>query len=123
MISGGIGITPFISMLRDIDHKKTQADIVLIFSNRNSQSTAYLEELKSYEKSIPGFRLVLIMNADPNWNGEKRIVDENLIKEYIIDYQERTFMIVGPPPMVKAMQDVCKKINITSTIIENFAGY
>ena len=44
-VAGGIGITPFRSMLRYIADKGLDYDVTLVYSNRDVESTAFLDEL------------------------------------------------------------------------------
>jgi ferredoxin-NADP reductase len=46
MIAGGIGITPFISILHDIEARGLVADAVLLYSSRRRSDTSYREELE-----------------------------------------------------------------------------
>lgn len=124
-ISGGIGITPFMSMLKYISEEKLPANITLIYSNRDEASTAFLKELQVLSKSIPNFKLVFTMTEDNWWRGETRKVDGELIKEYTSYLQNPYFMVVGPPPMTDAVVEELKKIGIEEQNIkvEKFTGY
>lgn len=124
-IAGGIGITPFMSMLRFVAEEKLQFNITLIYSNRNAQSTPFLEELKELSKLIPNFNLVLTMTDDANWQGEKRMVNDQLIKQYSSSLVNPFFYVVGPPPMTEAVLEELKKIGIEdkNIKIEKFTGY
>lgn len=124
-ISGGIGITPFMSMLRYIYEEKLPYKITLIYSNRNRASTVFLEELQTLEKSIPNFKLILSMTDDSEWGGEKRMVDANFIKEYLADINSYKYMVVGPPGMVSALWKALIEAGVSSGNIrkENFTGY
>jgi ferredoxin-NADP reductase len=120
-ISGGIGITPFISMLRFIKEEKLEYRITLIYSGRDQASTPFLAELKSYSN----IKLVLTLTDDGSWTGEKRRVNSIFIKESVNDIASSVFFVVGPPPMVAAVTTELKKLEIKpeAVIIENFAGY
>lgn len=125
-IAGGIGITPFISMLRYLKEEGLDYQVTLIYSNRARESTVFLEELEQLAKEKPNFKLVLTMTDDPSWEGEKRAVNEEFIKSYIRgDLNGNIFYVVGPPSMVKAVYDQLKNIGIESSNIkiENFTGY
>ena len=124
-ISGGIGITPFMSMLKFVKEEKLPANITLIYSNRNQQSTAFLKELEELAKKIPNFKLVLTMTEDNGWSGEKRKVDGQFIKEYTSNLQNPYFMVVGPPAMTEAVIIELKKIGVEDQNIkvEKFTGY
>src|SRR6266508_634000 len=74
-IAGGIGITVFRCMLRYIADKGLPHRIVLVYSNRDRESAAFLDELAELERRIPGLRVVLTMTQDEGWDGEARRID------------------------------------------------
>lgn len=124
-IAGGIGITPFISMLRYVSEQNIPYKITLIYSNRDRASSAYLDELTDFSKSLPGFNLVLTMTEDGGWQGHKELVDDKFIINNIPDFNSVLFMTAGPPAMVRAITDSLKKLKINRKNIkfENFVGY
>lgn len=117
-VAGGIGITPFISMLRYVKNHNLNYKITLLYSNRDQASTAYLEEVQK-------FKSILTMTEDPAWQGEKRRIDANFIKEYFPQVNTNTYFVVGPPPMVDAVQKALLEagVEINNIKIENFTGY
>lgn len=132
LIAGGIGITPFISMLRHIAKEKLSYRITLIYSNRNQASTAFLEEISNVKFQMSNFKLILIMTEDPAWAGEKRKVDAKFIKEYFplgdkptSNVSENLYFVVGPPAMVDAVQRSLFEAGVLpeNIKIENFTGY
>jgi len=125
MIAGGIGITPFMSMLRDMRDNKNSIPVTLIYSNRNRAASAYIEELEEMTKSLPNFKLVLLTDEETAKEKGKKYVDGDLIKEHIDDIHSCKYMIVGPPPMVKGVKEALEEIidNKENIIIENFSGY
>lgn len=125
LIAGGIGITPFMSMLRYIVREKLPYKITLIYSNRNQSSTAFLEEISNFKSQMSNFKLILTMTDDPNWQGEKRKVDAQFIKDYFPNVNAQSYMVVGPPAMVDAVQRSLLEagVDISNIKIENFTGY
>ena len=119
-IAGGIGITPFMSMLTYIQEEKLPYNITLIYSNRNQASSAFLEKLQN----LP-CKLVLTMTEDPGWSGEKGKIDAGFIKEYFPNVNENLYMVVGPPPMVEAVQKSLDEagVNAENIKVERFTGY
>jgi len=63
-IAGGIGITPFMSMLRRSAREGMQHSIALLYSNRRARDAAYLEELRQLAQTQPKFRLVTTMTEE-----------------------------------------------------------
>ncbi|HSX31017.1 MAG TPA: FAD-dependent oxidoreductase [Candidatus Saccharimonadales bacterium] len=57
MLAGGIGITPFMSMLRDATERSARLPITLLYSNRSCSSIPFYEELRSLEQRNPHLRL------------------------------------------------------------------
>lgn len=125
-IAGGIGITPFISFLRYIKAKQLKYEITLIYANSDKESAAFLTELKKYEKENKNFKLVLIMTKDKKWKGESGRIDNDFLKKYISNLNDKIIYVSGPPLMVESVSEVLsnnidiKKENI---ILEEFFGY
>jgi ferredoxin-NADP reductase len=124
-VTGGIGITPFISMLRFIQKNKLPYEITILYSNNDEKSTAFLKELKSWAEKNSKINLVLTMTKEPDFQGEKRLIDSQFIKEYVPDWRSSIFMLSGPPGMVKAIRGELKKLDVDRKEIkfEEFIGY
>jgi ferredoxin-NADP reductase len=125
-VAGGIGITVFRSMLRYIREDRLPYRVTLIFSNRDRESTAFLDELQELEHELPGFRLVLTMTQDPGWAGETRRIDSRFFRDYLgggVD--ESTFLVAGPPAMVEGVQQALDEAGVEeeNVIAERYSGY
>src|SRR4026207_229171 len=81
LVAGGIGITPFRSMLRCIADKGLDYDITLVYSNRDAESTAFLDELKELESVVPNCRVIFTMTDDPSWDGDTRMLDADVLRD------------------------------------------
>lgn len=125
MIAGGIGITPFISMLHYTKEANLSTKITLLYSNKNQASTAFLKELQEMAKQDNNLNLVLTMTEDPGWLGEKRRIDAQFIKDHVKDLGNSMFYLAGPPAMVEAISGSLEEAGIGSGQIksENFSGY
>ena len=128
-IAGGIGITPFMSILRQAAQDKLPQRLLLIYSNRRPEDAAFLAELQQLERRNPNFRLVATMtemakSALP-WNGETGLVDAGLVRCCTRDLPEPVYYLVGPPGMVAAMQGVLQAAGVGKDDIrtEEFFGY
>jgi ferredoxin-NADP reductase len=125
-LAGGIGITVFRSMLRYIREEGLPHRVTLIYSNRDRQSTAFLDELRELDDGLPEFRLVLTMTQDPDWEGETRKIDAQFLKDYVGDaLEEYTFMVAGPPQMVESMKTelAAAGVNEEHVLAQRFSGY
>ena len=104
LIAGGIGITPFMSILRYEKEQLLHHKLTLLYSNRDQSSTAFLDEIQNLAKDLPNLKLILTMTEDNSWTGEKRKIDAAFIKDYFPNLNENFYMVVGPPPMVEAVE-------------------
>lgn len=123
-IAGGIGITPFMSMIKYVAAEKTGHRIVLIYSNRNRGSTAFFDELTELAKNNPNIEIVFTMTEEKNWPGEKRKISANLISD-LTNPRSDCYMIAGPAAMVEAAVGALVEIGVPPERIkkENFTGY
>jgi ferredoxin-NADP reductase len=128
-IAGGIGITPFMSMIRYATKENLPHKIFLFYSNRRPEDTAYLEELKQKERENPNFHLIATMTQMENsklpWHGETGYINEAMIKKYIEDITKPIYYLAGPPAMVSAMREMLVKMGVIEDNIrtEEFGGY
>ena len=125
-VAGGIGITVFRSMLRYIRDEGLEHRVTLIYSNRDQESTAFLDELRELEQENPNFRLILTMTQDPGWDGESRKIDAQFFRDYLgDDLNEYAFLIAGPPGMVEGMQEALAEAGVReeNVIPERYSGY
>lgn len=104
-IAGGSGVTPFLSMTREIVDAALDRDVVMLYGCRSSKAALYDEELREYSDKYPNFKYHLVISEkDDLWNGETGFIDRNLIMRLVPDYAERTCYICGP----QVMNDFCK---------------
>ncbi|HEY7016892.1 MAG TPA: FAD-dependent oxidoreductase [Gaiellaceae bacterium] len=124
-VAGGIGITVFRSMLRWIADTSQPYRITLVYSNRDRESTAFLDELQELEQAIPGFKTVLTMTDDDGWDGESRRVDADFLREHLGDLAEATYLVAGPPGMVEAVAEQLAEAGVPDEQVlpSRFAGY
>ncbi len=122
-IAGGIGITPFISMLRYVYDKKLEKNIILIWGNKTSDDIAFKDELEMLESKIPSFKVVHVMSNQNDWQGEKGFIDSEKLKKYIKDFQNSQFFVCGPPIMMKKVIKALKELGVSNRKIhyERFA--
>ena len=72
-VAGGIGITVFRSMLRYVADESLPYRITLVYSNRDRESSAFLDELEQLERRIDGLRVVLTMTDEEGWAGRPAV--------------------------------------------------
>jgi ferredoxin-NADP reductase len=125
-IAGGIGITVFRSMLRYIDDTGEPYRVTLVYSNRDRESAAFLDELEELDARADWFRLVATMTQDPNWGGESRRVDAEMLLDVLGgDLGAYTFVVAGPPAMTEGVVETLKGAGVQEERIlsDRFSGY
>ncbi|MBN1465790.1 FAD-dependent oxidoreductase [candidate division KSB1 bacterium] len=130
LLAGGIGITPFRSMIMDAVNRQLQQPITLMFSNNALAEIAYHDLFLDLERQHPdAFRYVQTITGekshDVGWSGERRRIDAFFIRDYVPDLSAVTFYVSGPPAMVAAISEILKKENVDQDHIlsESFWGY
>jgi ferredoxin-NADP reductase len=97
-IAGGAGITPFISIFRDLYQKHHIIGNKLIYSNKTTEDVIMAEEL---EKMLKNDFLKLFTRENVMGFLEKRI-DRNFLIENIVDFSQN-FYVCGPTEFVKSI--------------------
>lgn len=125
-VAGGIGITVFRCMLRYIRDTGEPYRVTLVYSNRDRESTPFLDELVELERSLPNFRLVLTMTEDEGWEGETRYVSGDLLRDHLDgDLGHYTYLVAGPPPMVESVAEQLAGAGVPEDRVlpDSFSGY
>lgn len=128
-LAGGIGITPFLSIVRQADHDRLPHELHLFYSNRRPEDTAFLEDLQRLEKSNPRFRLICTMTqmakSRTEWAGETGLIDKEMLSRYLTGLQGPIYYVAGPPAMVTGLRKMLVDAGVDEDDIrfEEFAGY
>lgn len=129
-LSGGIGITPIRSMLRDALDRRLSCDMVLFYGNRSPEDIVFRPELEEMTKEHKNLKIVFSLDtteACPDgWKGRCGFINADSIKEELPDYAERIFYVCGPPVMVQSLTSILEdqlKVSTERIQRENFSGY
>ncbi|MGD0919143.1 MAG: FAD-dependent oxidoreductase [Thermodesulfobacteriota bacterium] len=125
-IAGGIGITPYRSMLRCAADVKKPIDAVMLYFSHSSADIVFRQELEEIARQMATFSLVHVLSdPEPGWKGEKGRLNEALLRKWVPNLDQRLFWISGPPPMVTAYKQLVKQTGVGDEAIrtDSFAGY
>lgn len=117
MIGGGIGITPFLSLVASEAFNRRDGKSTLIYAVPDRSSAVYLDELRNHEQALPHFKLVV------HYSDESGFVDhaylESVVEQPFLDC---LFMICGPPALMQAMRTLLADagLNARQIIVEDF---
>lgn len=126
-IAGGIGITPFRSMVEHAAIAKLPHKITLLYSNRTVGSSAFLKDLRDWQSINPNFKLTVAITDEvpADWDGEVGRIDAPLIERHVPDLKTPMWYLAGPAAMTGAMRELLKKLGVSRDNIrqEEFSGY
>jgi glycine betaine catabolism B len=116
--AGGIGITPFRSILFDLDYIKKieEMEIFLLYCNRNND-LAFKNELDLLASRNASFKVRYVISPE--------VCNIEMLKAVIPNYLDKTYYISGPPGMVKSIGESLAAENIEDSRIKRdfFPGY
>lgn len=128
-LAGGIGVTPFRSMVLDASSRGVQHRLFLFYGNRKPEDAAYLAELRELEQKNPRFKLIATFTegeaVPQSGTVEHGYITAEMIARHVGDLAAPIFYVAGPPAMVSAMEEVLKNagVNQGNVRAEKFAGY
>ncbi|MBN2555255.1 MAG: FAD-dependent oxidoreductase [Anaerolineales bacterium] len=98
-IAGGIGVTPFISMLRDLSDRGFGRNVRLIWGNKHERDIVYRDEVDALSAAYPQFKLIHILSEQEEWEGEAGFVSSELLKRALDFHTDTQYFICGPAAM------------------------
>jgi len=128
-LAGGIGITPFSSIIRHAAKAKLPHKLYLFYSNRRPEDAAFMPILQELEKENPNFKFIPSMSemnkSAQAWNGETGFINREMLARHLPALQGPIYYIAGPPAMVAAMRQMLNAAGVDEDDIrtEEFAGY
>lgn len=127
-LAGGIGITPFRSMIKDATERHLPHPMTLFYSNRTAGSTAFLSDLEAWQQANTNFRLIASItepSRNERWIHHTGLIDSAFIKPYVGDSASAIYYLAGPSGFVKAMRVALDELGTDPDNIrtEEFPGY
>jgi ferredoxin-NADP reductase/nitrite reductase/ring-hydroxylating ferredoxin subunit len=140
-LSGGIGVTPFRSMIKYATDKQLPIKIVMFDSNRNQENTIFKSEFDQCINTNRNLKTIYTITEEEGevepsqktsstrqqWTGERGRIDKAMLTKHLTDDEIKNsiFYTCGPPGMIKAMQELLQDLQIPKERIkvEEFTGY
>lgn len=112
-IAGGIGITPFRSMIQYMLDSKESRSIALFYSNKKAEDIAYKEIFDRSQKEL-GIKIVYLLTGEPGpiSGMYTEPLSAEIIAREVPDYHERIFYISGPHSMVETFEKILHEMGI-----------
>lgn len=115
-IAGGIGVTPFRSIIKYLADTHEKRDIILFYSNKTEAEIAYRDIFDEAQRAGIGLRVVYTLTdkgVPASWQGERGYVDEAMIRRYVPDFSDRYYYVSGPHAMVDSFSRVLASLGVS----------
>jgi glycine betaine catabolism B len=125
-IAGGIGITPYRSILRYSADMNEPLKALMLYFNRSSADIVFRQELERLALKMPSFSLVNILTeSEKGWKGEQGKLSKAILRKWIPDPEGLCFWVSGPPGMTLKCRELLESIGVKEQNIrtERFMGY
>lgn len=128
-LAGGIGITPFRSMILHASRNRLPHRLLLVYSNRRPEDAAFLQELEGIEKKNTKYKFIGTMTqmekSKRKWDGRTGSIDKDMLSECTDDWKGSIYYVAGPPTLVSAIGHVLADLGVSEDDVrsEEFAGY
>jgi ferredoxin-NADP reductase len=130
LLAGGIGITPFRSIVVEaIDGGSLPYPVILFHANRRPEDAAFADEFRSLALRDPNLTFVPTMTATPHsseaWDGERGHIDAAMLRRHLDGVVDPIYYIAGPPGMVQSLRTmlIASGVDEDDVRIEEFTGY
>ena len=121
-LAGGIGVSPFRSMMKYSADASTGHKITLFYSGRVPEEAIFLDELRSLVRSDSRMVVVATMTRPDRsghvWSGPTGRVDQAMIRKQCKDWQEALYYVSGPPAMAEGMRSLLLEMGINQQRIK-----
>ncbi len=125
-VAGGIGITPFRSIIRYMLDNDIYHPVTLFYIAHDVEEFVFDELFEKAKKKF-GLQIVHVVSEDPpkDWQGEIGRLTPEMIKKHVPDYKSRIFYLSGPQPMITAYKKLIRDMGVKSANIKTdyFPGY
>jgi ferredoxin-NADP reductase len=127
LIAGGVGVTPFRSMIKYLLDTNQRRPITLFYSNKNINDIVYKDvfDRASHELGIQVIYTVTdTTNLPSYWSGTTGRITPQLIKSKVPDYRRCIFYISGPKGMVDSFKESLDQMHVHNSQIKTdyFSG-
>ena len=112
-LAGGSGITPFMSMIREVTDRDIDRKIHLVYGSQFEDDVIFQDELEDRSRRHENFSYNLVLSSPPDgYKGLKGFITEGLLKQVLGDIKNKIFYICGPKPMYTFCMAELEKLGI-----------
>lgn len=114
-LSGGSGITPVMSMARELADRTLPVDVIFLHAGRTPGDLVFRNELESLATKLKGFRLYFLpetLTGETAWSGLHGRISRDLFKLIVPDLSDRVIMCCGPAPFMAAARAISSDLGV-----------
>ena len=120
LLTAGTGITPALSMLRELHDLGEAPDVSLVHAQTRAADTPYAEELSWMARQLPGLRVHLVCReASPGPFSPESVVtgrlDADLLGRLVPDLHSREVLVCGPPAYRAAASSAAAALGVPAS--------
>ena len=118
LLACGSGITPFMSMIREVTDRGIDRRMHLIYGCRTEDDVVFEKELQERAATFSNFKLSLVISEPTiGFNGPSGFITADLIRKRIGDLENRMFYVCGPEAMYSFVLDELQRAEIPNRLI------
>lgn len=128
-LAGGIGITPFHSMIAYAAEKNLSFPITLFVSFSTREDMMFYDELIKISKDHPNIKIIYTVtkhdDLEKSWGTELGRINADMVKKYCPDFLEPQVYICGSTGLVEGMLELVNELGVPLELVkkEKFVGY
>jgi len=112
-LAGGSGITPFMSMIREVTDRGLERRIHLIYGSRDDSDVIFREELEDRAARHPNIKLTFVISEPPpGYRGRTGLITKALLQELLPERKERMVYLCGPEAMYRFCLPILAELGI-----------
>ncbi len=121
-LAGGSGITPFMSIIREVIKQKLGVNIRLLYGSRNPEDIIFGEELKEIAQKHRNIKVdFVISEPPPGWTGLCGLLDAGMILSLVGSVEGKKFFLCGPAQMHILCEGALKSLGVPERLIKREA--
>lgn len=110
-LAGGSGITPFVSMAKEIAHGSLDVDLTIVYGSVRHTDIVCGDQIEEARAKRPDkIHVVHVMSDDPEWEGEKGFVTKEIMEKYSVP--DMTYFFCGPLPMYNMVRKNLEEMGV-----------
>lgn len=121
-IAGGVGITPFMSILKDRVKKNISQNITLLYGSRTQQDIIFKNEIDLINSDWFNKTYILSNEAQDSTSYERGYLSKEIVSKYVKDINSSLYYICGPEVMKNSAKKILADLGVSkkNIFVEDF---